>query len=301
MFKRDCNHFVAVSGARFMGFLTLTLPSHTSMERANKAFAKLLRSTGANWIAHWVKVLDFTRKGKPHFHVLILCRADIAEGTDFDAIERYRLACKLASEAAPLSSTERRTMRNATTNNAFLLRFWKRMDAKLHGLGFGWEFDFFPLRHPGKTVTYMSNGAFPRVGTAGNAKTTRPSVKRVQRFKFSSGCPRASKLPAQGTWYLARSCALLAACGQQEITYFAKHWGRQRGFIVSRVLSPRLSALNPEWPEMPPVSLARLIMVSLYTDLHLRSHLEPIIRDVFKRAYPDAPFPNQNEHNSIPF
>jgi hypothetical protein len=298
MFKRDLRHFIAVSGAQFMMFLTLTFRTHTGRERANDAFKRMLRFLRANGIKHWVKVLESTQKGEPHFHLLMLFQKNIAEGSDFDAVARYKDACEAASKAAPLPLAERREMRNATTRNAFLLQFWKWMDDELPRMGFGSEFDAFPVCHSGKTVTYMSKGAFPRVGTAGNAKAM---GKKAQRFKFSRNCPRAPKLPPQGAWHLARAHALLAACGQQDTAYFKKHWGRQRGFNVNRVLSPRLAALHPKWQELPPQRLAHLIVVSLYSDIRFRGYLEPIIRDVFRTANPDAPFPNDDEHDEIKF
>lgn len=81
-------NLVEVFGIGRIGFLTLTFPKDLTVEEANRRFNSLrVRVLEVHFVT-WVRVLEFTKGGRPHFHLIVVCRVDIRDGFNFENLTR---------------------------------------------------------------------------------------------------------------------------------------------------------------------------------------------------------------------
>lgn len=93
----NVQNFVDVFGLNNLGFLTLTFADNvTYFKEASKRFHSLRTHVLNVRYKAYVKVMERTKKGRIHYHLLVALRSDIRTGFDFQAVENsdYRSANK---------------------------------------------------------------------------------------------------------------------------------------------------------------------------------------------------------------
>lgn len=66
-----------------IGFLTLTFPKDLTMAEANRRLNSLATHFLNKRFVCWVCVREFTKGGRPHFHLVVVCKEEIREGFNF--------------------------------------------------------------------------------------------------------------------------------------------------------------------------------------------------------------------------
>jgi hypothetical protein len=95
---------------------------------------------------HYIVIVEFTKSGRVHFHVIVQVHDDIRTGFDFTAYAEYkRLNEKYNAEGKPLTIKERRDHGDIIGANHALRAIWKKLDRGLTRFGFGPVYDIFPI------------------------------------------------------------------------------------------------------------------------------------------------------------
>lgn len=81
-------HLVGIFGVARIGFLTLTFPKDLTLKEANRRLNSLARRFLDAHFITWVCVREFTKGGRPHFHLVVVCREDIRTGFNFENLTR---------------------------------------------------------------------------------------------------------------------------------------------------------------------------------------------------------------------
>lgn len=89
-----------------VGLLTLTFADHvTTLEEAHRRFNSFMTNYGREHYSHYFAVPERTKKGRIHYHILVVLKFDIATGYDFRKGKRVRSACpELKAEWARLKA-----------------------------------------------------------------------------------------------------------------------------------------------------------------------------------------------------
>lgn len=85
--KESVLKLAALYGLEFLGFLTLTFAKHiTDPKQAQKHLHSLLSGVIKDRYGEYVGVMERQKSGRIHYHLLVVLKADIRTGFDFDAI-----------------------------------------------------------------------------------------------------------------------------------------------------------------------------------------------------------------------
>lgn len=91
----NVQNFVDVFGLNYLGFLTLTFADNvTFFKEGSKRFHSLRTHVLNVRYKAYVKVMERTKRGRIHYHLLVALNSDIRTGFDFQAVENsdYRSA-----------------------------------------------------------------------------------------------------------------------------------------------------------------------------------------------------------------
>jgi hypothetical protein len=78
--NENLNACIELFGIEKIGFLTLTFPKSLSLKEANRRFNSLVSNVLNEMFVHWVCVREFTKSGRPHFHLVVVCKGDVLTG-----------------------------------------------------------------------------------------------------------------------------------------------------------------------------------------------------------------------------
>lgn len=184
--SKNIPHFVDLFRLNFIGFLFLTFRTPIAVKEARKRFNNVWRRFFREIFGHWICVVEFTKGGRIHFHLLVQLFDDIRTGFGFPEYALYKEANRAVTGTGLLTCRERRAMRDAIPANEPLRRGWQLLDDGLTDFGFGPIYDLFPVETNGVGVSrYLTKqflGGLPRQTLAD---------KGAHLVSYSKGCPRA--------------------------------------------------------------------------------------------------------------
>ena len=170
--KSNLSAMVEKHGIDRIGFLTLTFADDVQNHKeATKRFNSLNAGVLDERYLDWIRVSERTKKGRWHFHLVVVCKQDIRRGVDFEAIKNRNY-----KSASPALRSE--------------WAFW-RNTAKRYGFG---RSELLPVKKTGQALAnyvakYISKGfAFRRFEDKGMRLVSYSRKARVcgSRFSFFS-------------------------------------------------------------------------------------------------------------------
>jgi hypothetical protein len=159
--KENCRLMIEKYGADRIGFLTLTFADLVKdTKEAQRRFSSLSRGVLKRY-EEWIAVIERTKKGRIHFHLLVVCVQDIRRGIDFS-----RIKAKEYSTA------------NAALRAEWL--FWRKVAPKYR---FG-RTELLPVKSAGGVGTYISKYISKHIGQR------REEDKGAHLVRYSIGAGR---------------------------------------------------------------------------------------------------------------
>lgn len=170
-------------GLEKIGFLTLTFPKHLSLKEAMRRFNSLATHFLDKHFVCWVRVVEFTKDGRPHFHLIVVCREDIRTGFDFG---NYVKMARLSSNSARRrkNSVEIRTLARSLNPTPALRAIWADLREVLPEYQFG-RAELIPVRKNGAALARYVGGYIRK------SMDFRPvDAKGARLIAYSKGFPR---------------------------------------------------------------------------------------------------------------
>lgn len=149
-------HLVGIFGLARIGFLTLTFPKDLTLKEANRRLNSLARRFLDAHFVTWVCVREFTKGGRPHFHLVVVCRVDIREGFNFENLTR--LAWLTArSERRRKHALEIKSLSRSLSPCPALKALWAELRRVLPLYQFG-RHELAPVRKTGAALARYVGG-----------------------------------------------------------------------------------------------------------------------------------------------
>lgn len=154
--NENLNFAVERFGLEKIGFLTLTFPSKLTLKEANRRFNSLASHFLDLHFEAWVCVREFTKSGRPHFHLVVVCKTDIRTGFNWG---NYL-------EMAWMSGTDRRRRKfraeikklsRSLDPSPELRSIWKELHRVLPLYQFG-RHELIPIRKNGAALARYVGG-----------------------------------------------------------------------------------------------------------------------------------------------
>lgn len=147
---------IELHGVEKIGFLTLTFPKHLSLKEALRRFNSLATNFLDKHFLCWVRVVEFTKDGRPHFHLIVVCREDIRTGFDFG---NYVKMARLSSNSARRrkNSVEIRELSRSLNPTPALRAIWGDLRKVLPEYQFG-RAELIPVRKNGAALARYVGG-----------------------------------------------------------------------------------------------------------------------------------------------
>jgi len=139
-------HMIDHYGLNNVGFLTLTFPEDLSPEEAQRRFNSLASHFLRKEFEAYLAVVEFTKRGRSHFHLLVACDEDIRTGFDF-------AAQRSAIQAESVEERRRLTKQYAESASPFLRSMWSKLREKSGEYGFG-RHELTPVKSTGLALAY---------------------------------------------------------------------------------------------------------------------------------------------------
>jgi hypothetical protein len=217
-----------------VGFMTITPATHCTAAELQKRFHSFMTGVFGPRVEHYVRVIEWQKGGRPHFHLLIWFKGcDIRTGFNWE----YQKA-RQAIEASVQPGAERvKARRDAKrhygrlTSSESLRELWRLVERGRQDYGLG-RTDLVPIEKNMEAVAkylgkYLTKGEEPGL---------RPGEGRRERVRlvvYSKGFPRAASV--RFSWWTARAQIYRAKCkrfaamhgcfspGQMK-EKFGRHW-----------------------------------------------------------------------------
>ena len=176
----NVNHLVNFYGINRCGFLTLTFDKDLTWKEAGERFHSLRTGLLSDLFEEYICVLEFTKRGRPHFHLVVVCKEDIRSGFNFDHYEAVREWNRSKSGGPKPVGKLNQT--------AHLGELWATLRAKLEGYGFGRIHDLCPIKTTAEAIGRYVGGYLSK--SLGNRL---PEHKGARYVRYSRTCPRKYK------------------------------------------------------------------------------------------------------------
>jgi len=170
-------------GLEKVGFLTLTFPKSLSLKEANRRFNSLATHFLDLHFECWVCVREFTKGGRPHFHLVVVCKGDIRTGFDF---ESYVKMARLSSnpERRRKHSAEIKALSRSLNPSPLLRSTWRELHRVLPLYQFG-RHELIPIRKNGAALARYVGGYIRK------SMDFRPAeAKGARLISYSKSFPR---------------------------------------------------------------------------------------------------------------
>ncbi len=177
--------FVMMHGLERCGFLTITFAEDLTWEDAERRFNNYMRRVLGPLFRDRIKVLEFTKRGRPHFHVIVLCSGDIREGFNFNYHAQKALENWLQHERPGSRSILQEG--GSLNANALLRSLWVRIRSTARNYGIG-ICELAPIQSCAEAVgRYV--GGYMKKSIGGR----QPEHKGARMVSYSRGFARAFK------------------------------------------------------------------------------------------------------------
>jgi hypothetical protein len=173
--------FCELMGFESVGFLTITFPEHLTWKEAERRFNNYNRRVLSVHFRDRIKVLEFTRSGRPHFHLVVACAGNIREGFNFEH------AAEVAQWNRHMRHLPQHKPKGSYGGNELLRSLWKTLRAAAPEYGIG-RTELIPLKSCAEAVGHYVGGYF---GKSMDGRL--PEHKGARMVSYSRGFPRAYK------------------------------------------------------------------------------------------------------------
>lgn len=166
-----------------VGFLTLTFPKNLTLKEANRRFNSLASNFLDLHFSSWVCVREFTKGGRPHFHLVVICKEDIRTGFNF---ENYLKMARLSSNPARRRkhAAEIKELSRSLSPTPALRAIWRDLHRVLRLYQFG-RHELIPVRKSGAALARYVGGYIRK------SMDFRPvEAKGARLITYSKGFPR---------------------------------------------------------------------------------------------------------------
>lgn len=294
-FRKNVPYFIDTFGINNLGVLLLTFQSHITVREARRRFNNIWRRFFREIFGHWICVVEFTRRGRIHFHILVECLSDIRTDFGFDEYRAYLLANEKAVGVGPrLTLRQRRALRDAIPANDFLRHCWSIGDTGIPSFGFGRVWDLFPIVTNEIGITRYLCKQFLS-GLPLQLRLGRNKGARL--ISYSKGCPRAVppgwRPPSD--WFPIRLKTLLAIFRMSTRSDLQLALDRRWGYAVLRLCAVLENELGEAWPFWPIFLLAPNVYQAITRDTWLSEKFGTLLphvqQTIIETTYPDVPPP----------
>jgi hypothetical protein len=249
--------FVILHGFENCGFFTVTFPDHLTWQEAQRRLNNYMRRVLGPMFADRIKVLEFTKSGRPHYHMIVACGADIRTGFNFDYLADVLLwnqYLKRAGQPKPQGTLNR---------NSLLVSLHDRLNATGGKYGVG-RMELVPLKSCAEAVGRYVGGYLKK--SVGGRK---PEHKGARFVSYSRGFERAYK--GNFTWVEGgrewrRKVAIFAAkhgCNSMpELrALFGSKWAYHHGDNIRQITLPHEQTTQTQIePSTPFASIDDLVL-----------------------------------------
>lgn len=139
-----------------IGFLTLTFPKKLSLKEANRRFNSLATNFLDKHFVCWVCIREFTKSGRPHFHLIVVCHEEIREGFNFENYVRMNRLSR-TDELRRKNSREIGLLSRSLDPTPALRSLWGALRATLPVYQFG-RHELIPVRKSGAALARYVGG-----------------------------------------------------------------------------------------------------------------------------------------------
>lgn len=214
----NVNHFVGLYGRKNCGVFTPTFAEDLTVREAQRRIHNFSRRVLSELFGEYIRVREFTKRGRPHFHFVIDCKGDIATGFNwqhYDEVQRWQ---KNGGRGPKPKGTLGRTLHLRQLHAELNRR------AKAYGIG---RLELVPVRHETAIGFYIG-------GYLSKSIDHRPAdAKRTRSITYSQGYARQVKghwswvAPSAWLWRAKVSAwAQSHGCASMEevAEYFGPRW-----------------------------------------------------------------------------
>jgi len=161
------------------GVLTITFGEHLSTKEAQNRLANFKRRVLKEHFGESITVREFTKRGRPHFHVVIDCLGDIAQGFSWEYYDAIRAWYKGGKKGAKPSGSLGRCAR--------LVELHGILNAKKEAYHLGEVLELVPVRFADRVGFYLG-------GYLSKSLANKPEdAKRTRAVNYSHHAPRVFK------------------------------------------------------------------------------------------------------------
>ncbi len=186
----NINHFVSAFGLPNVGMLTITFADDLDTREAQRRVHNFWRRECSEMFGEYVRVREFTKRGRPHFHFAIQCHGDIRSGFDFEHHRAVQLWNKTGRKGPKPKGFLNRT--------ALLSELHRRLNEKGPAYGIG-RMELTPVVSETGVGFYLGGYLAKSIGN-------KPAdAKRTRSVTYSQGYARKVK----GAWSWANPAAWL--------------------------------------------------------------------------------------------
>ena len=137
VFQQNIAGFVQHFGVEKCGFLTLTFADDVfDVKEASRRFNSFRTNFLSKHFCGYIGVYERTKRGVVHFHFVVACKENIAEGFDHEAVKR--------------------NVYTKNTRNAHIAALWKLLRDNLQKYGFGLQHQLVPVKSKDGIAKYLS-------------------------------------------------------------------------------------------------------------------------------------------------
>ena len=154
--KENLDAMIEKFGVSNVGMLTLTFPRHLSLKEANRRFNSLASNFLGKHFPAWVCVREFTKTGRPHFHLIVATLVDIRDGFAFPVYVQMVRINRKRRKTLEDKATARALARQLNPSPG-LRSLWNALRAVLPKYGFG-RHELLPIRKSGPALAYYVGG-----------------------------------------------------------------------------------------------------------------------------------------------
>ena len=154
--NENLTHCIERFGIEKVGFLTLTFAKNLTLKESNRRFNSLATNFLDKHFETWLRVVEFTKGGRPHFHLIVICREDIRTGFNFGAyLQMTRLSRTPAGRRK--HAVQIRELSRTLTTNLALKAIWSDLRRMLPEFQFG-RSELIPIRKTAEALSRYVGG-----------------------------------------------------------------------------------------------------------------------------------------------
>lgn len=250
----NVEQFVERYGIDNCGFFTVTFPLVVSdPKEAQRRYNNFARRVLVELFGDRIRVLESHADGRPHYHLLVDCRADIRTGFDWEFYEKVRKYNGYARECRKAGVSDRPDLRpvGSLNRSPALVVLHEKLNAACGRYGIG-RCELTPIRSSSEAVGryvggYIAKGAIWRDERYKGARTVSYSQGFERKVKGAFAWVEHGRKwrEAVAAWATLHGCADL-----DEIkAVFGAKWGYSHSDEILRNAANPVQL--PEWAKQP--------------------------------------------------